>query len=75
MVSNASAATTAESSPEGIAAPVVTSPSSSQLLVTWTPPQFPNGSLPLCVCVCVSVSVCVCVCVYRYVCVCLYVCM
>ena len=60
QVSNASVATTAESSPEGIAVPVVTSPSPSQLLVTWTPPQFPNGN--------VSISVCVCVCMYECMC-------
>ncbi|XP_076463865.1 usherin-like [Babylonia areolata] len=42
-VSNSSVATTAESSPEGIADPVVNATSSSQLVVTWTAPQLPNG--------------------------------
>ncbi|XP_025090014.1 usherin-like [Pomacea canaliculata] len=44
-VSNATSATTAESAPDGVAAPVVTSPSPSQLLVTWQEPEFPNGRI------------------------------
>lgn len=48
-VSNATSATTAESAPDGVAAPVVTSPSPSQLLVTWQEPEFPNGLYLACV--------------------------
>ncbi|KAK7487113.1 hypothetical protein BaRGS_00021608, partial [Batillaria attramentaria] len=44
-ISNASRATTEESSPEGVPAPVVTSPNSSRLTVIWDEPEFPNGQI------------------------------
>lgn len=40
---NATSATTEESAPDGVSAPVVTSPSPSELYITWDPPQYPNG--------------------------------
>nr|KAG5712412.1 hypothetical protein BaRGS_023991 [Batillaria attramentaria] len=44
-ISNASRATTEESSPEGVPAPIVTSPNSSRLTVIWDEPEFPNGQI------------------------------
>ncbi|XP_048258912.1 usherin-like [Haliotis rufescens] len=43
--SDPSSVTTEESAPDGVPAPVVTSPSPSELFVTWTVPQQPNGAI------------------------------
>ncbi|XP_078452070.1 usherin [Lampetra planeri] len=44
-VSEPSAARTEEAAPEGVALPVVRSPASGSLLVSWGPPVRPNGAI------------------------------
>ena len=46
-VSEAGTATTVESAPGGVGDPIATSPTPSELLVTWSVPKYPNGLFPL----------------------------
>uniref|UniRef100_A0A2C9JJ39 Usherin n=1 Tax=Biomphalaria glabrata TaxID=6526 RepID=A0A2C9JJ39_BIOGL len=44
-VGQPASATTKESAPDGVPLPVVVALSTSELLVTWDPPKYPNGAI------------------------------